>query len=160
MTVAEPFRVLVVCAANVCRSPLAELLLHWTLADAGLAALIEVGSAGTEAEVGEPMCGGAARWVHHAGYRSAALTAELLAEADLVLAADHATAAACAILQPGCRARLFTLTQAAILAEALTARVDGGVPVEGAPPMPSDRSERLGWLASISAGLIGVLAAP
>ncbi len=45
-----PFRVLMVCMGNICRSPTAEGVLRQKLQAAGLADLVEVDSAGTHAQ--------------------------------------------------------------------------------------------------------------
>ena len=44
-------KILMVCAANICRSPMAQLVLQQKLRNAGLAAKIKVESAGTHALV-------------------------------------------------------------------------------------------------------------
>ncbi|MFD1505876.1 low molecular weight phosphotyrosine protein phosphatase [Georgenia yuyongxinii] len=46
----RPYRVLVVCTGNICRSPMGEVVLRERLADAGLADRVEVASAGISAE--------------------------------------------------------------------------------------------------------------
>lgn len=51
----DPVRVLFVCIGNVCRSPLAEVMLRKMASDAGVAA--EVSSAGTWAEVRQGLYG-------------------------------------------------------------------------------------------------------
>lgn len=113
----DTLSVLVVCRANVCRSPLAAHLLTSGIAAAGLSDIVVVRSAGTEAQPGAQMCEQAREWAHidHIA-TSIALTTAHLERADLVLAADRETASACAILNPGCRARLLTMNQAPILA--------------------------------------------
>jgi protein-tyrosine phosphatase len=51
----EPYRVIVVCTGNICRSPMGELILRERLEEAGLGDRVEVDSAGTSAwEVGNP----------------------------------------------------------------------------------------------------------
>ncbi|HIV71313.1 MAG TPA: low molecular weight phosphotyrosine protein phosphatase [Candidatus Aquabacterium excrementipullorum] len=51
----KPFRVLMVCMGNICRSPTAEAVLRHQLQRAGMAALVEVDSAGTHGyHVGSP----------------------------------------------------------------------------------------------------------
>ena len=52
---AEPFRLLMVCMGNICRSPMAEGALRARLASAGLQHAVEVDSAGTGGwHAGEP----------------------------------------------------------------------------------------------------------
>ena len=76
--------VLMVCRANVCRSPMAEALLHHRLREAGIADEVKVGSAGTHvsprplprdrravqalAERGISMKGGRARRIQEADF--------------------------------------------------------------------------------------------
>ena len=51
----EPFRIIVVCTGNICRSPMGEFILRELLEEAGLGDRVEVDSAGTSAwEVGNP----------------------------------------------------------------------------------------------------------
>jgi protein-tyrosine phosphatase len=52
----SPFRIITVCTGNICRSPMAELLLTHAFKDAGLADDVVVDSAGTTSwEVGRPI---------------------------------------------------------------------------------------------------------
>jgi protein-tyrosine phosphatase len=58
----SPYRVIAVCTGNICRSPMAELMLSAAFAEAGLADLVTVDSAGTTAyEAGRPIDPRAAR---------------------------------------------------------------------------------------------------
>lgn len=53
---ARPYRVLVVCTGNICRSPMGEVVLRERLAEAGLADAVEVASAGiSDEERGRPI---------------------------------------------------------------------------------------------------------
>ena len=47
MTQPPPYRVCMVCSGNICRSPMAEVVLRAMLDDAGLADRVSVDSAGT-----------------------------------------------------------------------------------------------------------------
>ncbi len=115
---AAPFVVLVVCRANVCRSPLAAALLERYVHDAVLGDAVAVRSGGTAVLDALPMCVDAAEWgAVELAHISAPVTHEDLVAADLILAVDRENRAACAILEPGCRPRMFTLRQAAALAE-------------------------------------------
>jgi protein-tyrosine phosphatase len=147
--VAAPFRILTVCTANVCRSALAEVLLQRELAAAGVVDVI-VESSGTHADPGQPMCeaGAAFAGIEPPTHVSRELDAEQLMDADLVLAADRTHRAACARLAPACRPRLFTMRQAAALADVVAGHVRQGELPEGAPPLPGDAADRLRWLVS------------
>ena len=58
----SPYRVIAVCTGNICRSPMAELMLSAAFAEAGLGDLVTVDSAGTTAyEAGRPIDPRAAR---------------------------------------------------------------------------------------------------
>ena len=46
----RPYRILVVCTGNICRSPMAEVVLRERLGESGLADRVEVASAGTSNE--------------------------------------------------------------------------------------------------------------
>ena len=82
--------VLIVCLANMCRSPMAMALLRRRLADAGVSGDWRVESAGTWAREGAPAAAGAqhdlaARGLDLSAHRSRAVSAELLREFDLIL---------------------------------------------------------------------------
>ena len=82
-------RVLFVCTGNICRSPLAEVLLRKEIEDRGLTDL-EVTSAGTGAWDGAPASEGAylvalEHGLDLSGHRARLLTREQVQQADLVL---------------------------------------------------------------------------
>ena len=82
--------VLMVCMANMCRSPMAMALLRRRLADAGLAGNWRVESAGTWAREGAPAAAGAQHALQQRGidlsaHRSRGVSAELVREFDLIL---------------------------------------------------------------------------
>lgn len=119
-------RVLVVCTANVCRSPLAERTLQRAFAVSPALARFSVGSAGTFAEQDAAMCALSATlldgdrdgdWVQ--AHRSRRLTAELVVASDLVLTMEREQRSIAARLAPGSQAKIFTITEAAQLAELL-----------------------------------------
>jgi len=112
------FTILIVCSGNVCRSPLAELLLR-----EGLAALpgVSVSSAGTIALVGEGMpddgqAVARALGVDPGGHRARLLVAEQVRGSGLVLAMAREHRSAAAELHPRAARRAFTLTEFANIA--------------------------------------------
>lgn len=89
-----PYRIAIVCLGNICRSPMAHVILEQKLAEAGLDDRVTVVSAGTGSwHVGEPMDERAAAALSAAGYdpsRHSArrFTTDWYAENDLILAMD------------------------------------------------------------------------
>jgi protein-tyrosine phosphatase len=121
------FRILFVCHANLCRSPLAERLARRAFDDAfgtAAAAAIITTSAGTRAYAGSPMhrssadvlaeCG-----VDPAGFVSRTVDAAALTAADLILTATREQRSACLMLAPGAVRKTFTLRQFARFAGAI-----------------------------------------
>ncbi|MBA3780854.1 MAG: hypothetical protein H0X12_03255 [Nocardioides sp.] len=122
-----PARVLVVCRANVCRSPTATLLLRrWLPNDS----TIDMASAGWDAAAEGRWCPSARALVHEDDdarelaetHRARLLDHEMVLAADLVLAADRRSRAEVARRAAGHTAHLFTLTEAALLAAAVAER--------------------------------------
>ncbi|MCA2213279.1 arsenate-mycothiol transferase ArsC [Jidongwangia harbinensis] len=132
----ERFRILFVCHANLCRSPLAERLARRAFDDAfgpAAAASVAVSSAGTRAYPGSPMHPGSAEVLGECGIESGGFVTRtvdvgVLADADLVLTAAREQRAACVTLAPGAVRRTFTLRQFARLAVAVPAALPGTVP--------------------------------
>ncbi len=88
MSAPRPYRLLVVCTGNTCRSPMGEALLRRMLEEAGIEA--EVRSAGTHAARGWPAHPLASAVAREAGlelssHRSQPLSREVLSWADTVL---------------------------------------------------------------------------
>ena len=115
-------QVLVVCAANQCRSRAAEVLLGGALADvAGVA----ISSAGVLVEAPLPMCAKAERFVMHHGSDPAGVSRRparmasphLLADADLILVADRSVRAGVVALDPTARPKTFSLRGAGAAAQ-------------------------------------------
>lgn len=106
MTDGSPFRIAIVCLGNICRSPMAQVVLEDRLERAGLADRVEVVSAGTgNWHVGEPMDERAAATLTAAGYdatRHAArtFTTDWYGKYDLLLAMDASNRADITDLAP------------------------------------------------------------
>ena len=89
-----PYRVCLVCLGNICRSPMAEIVLRAELAAAGLGGAVVVDSAGTgDWHVGDRMDPGARAALASRGYdgsfhRARQYQPSWLARRDLVLAMD------------------------------------------------------------------------
>lgn len=99
----QPFRIMTVCTGNICRSPMAEIVLRERLDAAGLGEHVVVDSTGISSEeVGNPIDRRARSVLAAAGYSDAALDthrarradAADVGDRDLVVAmtADHARA--------------------------------------------------------------------
>ena len=93
------YRVALVCLGNICRSPMAHVVLAERLATAGLDDRVEVASSGTGGwHAGEPMDRRAASVLRDAGYdptrhRARTFSTDWYAEHDLLLAMDHSNRA-------------------------------------------------------------------
>ena len=113
----QPFRVLMVCMGNICRSPTAHGVLEKMVADAGLQQRIAVDSAGTHSyHVGDPPDARSQQHALRRGYdlsrqRARQLTAQDFDDFDLVLVMDsHNESAARRLASPAQRQRLQRLT--------------------------------------------------
>jgi protein-tyrosine phosphatase len=90
-----PYRICLVCLGNICRSPMAEVVLRSALADAGLSGEVVVDSAGTgDWHVGHQMEAHARAELARRGYdgsahRARQIERSWLADRDLVLALDR-----------------------------------------------------------------------
>lgn len=112
---ARPYRICLVCLGNICRSPMAEVVLRDVLERRGLGDVVVVDSAGTGGwHVGEPMDERAAATLAAAGYdgsrhRARRFEPEWFAERDLVLAMDRENLRTLRRLAPpeGADVRLF-----------------------------------------------------
>lgn len=91
-----PYRIGIVCLGNICRSPMAEVVLRDELERAGLADKVAVDSAGTgDWHVGEDMDRRARtelarRGYDGSGHEARQIQASWLEDYDLLLAMDHA----------------------------------------------------------------------
>ena len=119
--------ILILCRANICRSPLAEVLLATRLAATQSLASVRVESAGTLAQPERGMCAlASAKAVSlgvatgYSSHRSRRMNPELLQAADLILTAESEQRGAAALMMPSARSRIFTLKEAAELASNMT----------------------------------------
>nr|WP_307802304.1 low molecular weight phosphatase family protein [Cellulomonas fengjieae] len=157
----EPFRVLVVCTGNICRSPAVERLLAAGLGAAyrgrdtagGLAPAIEVGSAGTGAMVGQPMTDQMAALVTAQGASADGFQARQLApgqirQAGLVLAMTRQHRSRIVELLPAAVRRTFTLRELARLVDDIDPAT-----LPGANATTADRLRALVPLAAAARGL-------
>jgi protein-tyrosine phosphatase len=119
-----PFRVLYVCAANVCRSPTAALLTQRLLGPEATSSGLEVRSAGTVAVEGAAWCSRAASWVGNShdgdGFRDAHRSRRIGGDdidcANLIMTADRQIRSTLLSSRPQATARTFTIREAAALA--------------------------------------------
>jgi protein-tyrosine phosphatase len=95
----QPYRICMVCLGNICRSPMAEVVLRTRLEQAGLSGKVELESAGTgDWHVGEDMDSRAMaeltrRGFDGAGHTARQIQASWLGDYDLLLAMDQSNAA-------------------------------------------------------------------
>jgi protein-tyrosine phosphatase len=95
-----PFRICFVCLGNICRSPIAEVVMRSLLEEQGLADRVEVDSAGTgDWHIGERADRRTLAVLQRHGYDGAAhrarqFSAGSFGDCDLVLAMDQANVAA------------------------------------------------------------------
>lgn len=122
------FSVLVVCSANVCRSPAAAAVLADRLATSE--ARVNLASAGAgRLSFGLQRCEQASAWVLGSTgaalppERSQPVTTDLIDGADLVLTAARRHRGAVIALRPRARVRVFTLREAAALSTGLPPHV-------------------------------------
>lgn len=90
-----PYRICLVCLGNICRSPMAEVVLRHRLGKAGLKDRVQVESAGTGGwHVGEPADARALAALRERGYdgsghRASRFDASMFERYDLVLVMDR-----------------------------------------------------------------------
>lgn len=128
-------KVLLVCSANVCRSPLAQFTLASALESYLGAEAVTFASAGTHGAVGAEMCALASDAIADADWRAVAdrhrartLTKSEIGRAHLVLTASRPVRSAVASLDPGARSKTFTLLEAATLGVGFASTPDVPLP--------------------------------
>lgn len=120
-------RVLVVCTGNICRSPVAEILLreHW----AGEWD-VHISSAGTQAHVGSPIYSPIRKLLVDRGladedFVARQVTPTLIEVADLVLVMSREHRSAVVVLHPPAVRRTFTLREFARIAPLVERLLNG-----------------------------------
>lgn len=107
------YRIALVCLGNICRSPVADVVLSARVAAAGLDDVVEVFSAGTaDYHVGKGMDPRSALTLTEAGYDATRHRAQQFShdwhdEVDLILVMDHANHADVTAGRERARVRLF-----------------------------------------------------
>jgi protein-tyrosine phosphatase len=125
----DRFRIVMVCTANICRSPMAEAMVRHTLRAAGSdAASVAVESAGVYGHEGSPMAPGSvaalkALGIEDDGHRGRLLTPAIVGRGDLVLTMEESHRDAILSGTPQARDTTFTLREFARL-------VGGEMPAE------------------------------
>lgn len=105
-------RILIVCVANICRSPMAEGL--FKLAADKHGSNVEIESAGIHALVGYPAADGSKNMVASmnvdiASHRARQLNSHLVGEADLILVMESWQKNEVLAMEPACRGKIYTL---------------------------------------------------
>lgn len=118
----EQSTILVVCTGNVCRSPLAQALLHDTVAQ--LSRDVFVTSAGTGALTGEQppaeILSQAQAWgLELASHAPTQITEEAVQNAELILTAERSHRANIVAMVPSASRKVFTLKQFARIAQSM-----------------------------------------
>jgi protein-tyrosine phosphatase len=127
------FRIVIVCTANICRSPMAEAMIRRALREYGHeAASIVVESAGVYGHEGSPIAPGSAAaldalGIEDDGHRGRLLTPAIVAGADLVLTMEGRHRDAILAGSPEARDRTFTLREFARLVGGETPPAGAGI---------------------------------
>ena len=140
-----PLRLLVVCTANQCRSPMGEVIARDAMRRRGLHGA--VGSAGTDAVDGAPATDGAQLAVRKLGldlgaHRSRAVSAELVATADVIVGMERHHVIALVTEHGAPLSSTFTLLELAALAESAAPRMPGEPIAEWCARISSGRDPR------------------
>ena len=137
------FTVLHVCVGNICRSPMAERLLHQALrehvGDAVDDLYLSHGCGTGSWHIGEPMNPPAARQLRQrgvdpTGFAARKITAALVDESDLVLCATSVQVSAVLALRPDAAGKTFVLGE--------FGRLLGSIPEPELAGLPDDPYER------------------
>jgi protein-tyrosine-phosphatase len=160
------FNVLVLCRANMCRSPAAQAVLAREASTLGLD--WQVDSMGVRAHVGERQCPVSRRVAPAAAeqedFGARQLSRDAVDHHDLVLCASSAERADVARLSPAADPRTFTLLEAVGLAEALAAHLNHGPEVRAHTVLPRPQTQDVAaqcrWLVAEMHAARGLIAMP
>ncbi|MDH6181691.1 protein-tyrosine phosphatase [Microbacteriaceae bacterium SG_E_30_P1] len=159
VSAAERFSIVVVCTANICRSPIAERLLRRLLErDAPQLWSIQVSSAGTRATAGRALPDDTLVELERLGlpaqqHAAVPLDAATLATADLVLGLTRDHRKAAVRLAPRVATRAFTLAEYARILQFIRAER-----ADVAPRLDGDVTAYLRELTALAARLRGSMA--
>jgi protein-tyrosine-phosphatase len=108
--------VLLLCTANICRSPMAAAIMRQRITDMGLSDQVEVKSAGVWARSGQPASQDAitvlaGRGISLGAHRSQPLTPELLDRVDIVLVMEESHRQSIFHLAPKHLGKVLLLTE-------------------------------------------------
>jgi protein-tyrosine-phosphatase len=123
-------KILMVCTANICRSPFAAAVLGSRLASIPGEPRVHISSAGTKALSGAGLCGEVERLLQRReppgggplAHAPSLVDASAIETADLILVMELSHRAAVARISPSARRRTFTLREAAGLAQHVQTR--------------------------------------
>lgn len=157
-------RILLVCTANICRSPAAEALFRsaWSRDQLSKWLPVEFDSVGVKAISGSDRCEASASFVGEAYTGSSKELGEVdLSSQDLILTMDRTQRGYVVSANPGARSRIFTMIEVVQLLDfitgpdlALDAASGREIPetsdyeFDQVPPLPTDSLDRWTWLLS------------
>jgi len=140
-----PERVLVLCSANRCRSPLAAALLRAELTRVPWPVVVASAGVSSFAALGLPVPEDGQhvarrRGLELANHQSATLSQAALGAADLVVAMDRSHVREAVVVDPSCWPRTFTLKELVRRARAVGPRPDGALLRTWLEEVGADRS--------------------
>ncbi len=152
--------ILVVCTANVCRSPMVAGLLTQRFEAAGLGDLVMVRSAGVYAEPGKPVWAPireqmATRGVDLLRHRSQPVSTEMVQAADLIIVMEESQRQSIFYLVPSAVRKAFLLSEFAGEAEPLL-----DVMGHPAPEVSAACDQAAAWLAGGWSEMVARLGLP
>ncbi|MCU1474457.1 low molecular weight protein-tyrosine-phosphatase [Amnibacterium sp.] len=164
----RPYRVMTVCTGNICRSPMAEVVLRHRFEAAGLAEAVVVDSSGiSDEETGNPIDPRAAGVLRDAGYpvprhRAHRITEREVADRDLLLPMTARHARALRTLAPdadaAARVRMFRGFDPAAPDVRGTGAAADEAQLDVEDPWYGDRDDFVSVLQQVEAAADGIVA--